>query len=642
MKKVISVVLVAVMLITMAPCAFATGGRSVSYEETLAADLKELGLFKGVSETNFNLGRAPSRIEALVMLIRVLGKEQEALNGTWEHPFTDVPKWADQYVGYAYENKLANGVSKTEYGTGNADARTYLTFVLRALGYSDTNGEDFTWSSPYALSSEVGILVDRVDLEDFWRADVVLISYAALAVPLKGSDQTLAEKLIAAGAFTQAQFDASFNPDFLNDIPKDSEKEEPTKDTPADSNTTSNGEKLSAQEISEKCSDAVFYITCYGFNGAVKGSGSGFFISSDGLAITNFHVVANCSAVDITLTDGTVYKDVDVVDGYSAGDLALLRVNGSGFPYLELGDSSALKQGQQVYAIGSPLGLDNTMSAGIVSNVKRVIDGKEYIQISVPIAPGSSGGALLNEYGKVVGVTTAGYASSTGDLNLAIGSNFIAKLDQSETERYVFWDRVYYPLCKQTYDFGVFSGADLLGFEMTFKGWMYVYDALDFHDSPYQGARSHFDSCLFYYGKALELNGFEQDPNDPHSYSAENERIIFSVNEEGTAIYIFLERKVQYYTECPALPDLAWYMDVDPVPMDKIENSWTWMYDWANYYHKDDFQIIIETYFDLLVEEGFTLVYEEAGSKVFEGKGLSVLIMYNGNTVYLDVCPLNQ
>ncbi|MDD2637132.1 MAG: hypothetical protein PHW82_16705, partial [Bacteroidales bacterium] len=69
--------------------------------ETKAAALKQLGLFKGVSDTNFDLNRAPTRTESLVMLIRVLGKEAEALNGSFSHPFTDVPSWADKYVGYA-------------------------------------------------------------------------------------------------------------------------------------------------------------------------------------------------------------------------------------------------------------------------------------------------------------------------------------------------------------------------------------------------------------------------------------------------------------------------------------------------------------------------------------------------------------
>jgi len=84
-----------------------------SLEEKLANDLKQLGLFVGVSEYDFDLKRAPTRLESLAMLVRLLGKEDEAKNSNCSHPFTDVPSWADGYVGYAYENGLTKGVSGT-------------------------------------------------------------------------------------------------------------------------------------------------------------------------------------------------------------------------------------------------------------------------------------------------------------------------------------------------------------------------------------------------------------------------------------------------------------------------------------------------------------------------------------------------
>jgi len=185
--------------------------RDYSAQENLASDLKSLGLFKGVSETDFALNREPTRVEALVMLIRVLGKENDALNGYYYHPFTDVPAWADSYVGYAYQTGLTKGVSETEFGSGNAGASTYLTFVLRALGYSDTNGLDFTWDNPYDLAENLGILTEYVDTTEFMRADVATVSYAALAVPLKNSPLTLAQTLIEADVFSNDQFDFCYN-----------------------------------------------------------------------------------------------------------------------------------------------------------------------------------------------------------------------------------------------------------------------------------------------------------------------------------------------------------------------------------------------------------------------------------------------
>jgi hypothetical protein len=135
------------------------------------------------------------------MLIRAMGKESEALGGSWTHPFTDVPSWADKYVGYGYEKGLTKGVSATEFGTGNAGSDMYLTFMLRALGYDDSK-DDFAWNTPDALAKAVGILPDSVDTSNFLRADVAVVSWAALEADLKTGMQRLAKKLIAENVFT--------------------------------------------------------------------------------------------------------------------------------------------------------------------------------------------------------------------------------------------------------------------------------------------------------------------------------------------------------------------------------------------------------------------------------------------------------
>ncbi len=176
--------------------------------EKQATALKELGLFKGVSDTDFDLDRAPTRTEALVMLIRVLGKEADALAGTWTHPFTDVETWADKYVGYAFQTGLTKGVSATEFGQGNANCDMYLTFVLRALDYDDAKG-DFSWENPDVLAKAVGILPDGVDTAGFLRADVALVSWACVKADVKGGAQTLAKRLLENGTFTQDAFNAA-------------------------------------------------------------------------------------------------------------------------------------------------------------------------------------------------------------------------------------------------------------------------------------------------------------------------------------------------------------------------------------------------------------------------------------------------
>ena len=169
--------------------------------EKQAEALKSLGLFQGVSDTDFDLDRAPTRVEAVVMLLRLLGSEEEALSGSYSHPFVDVPEWADAYIGYAYQEGIANGISSTEFGMGDASAAMYLTYVLRALGYSDADG-DFAWDDPFALAEDVKILDDSISRDDFLRADVVRVSYKALSAKLKDSESTLAEMLMRAGVFT--------------------------------------------------------------------------------------------------------------------------------------------------------------------------------------------------------------------------------------------------------------------------------------------------------------------------------------------------------------------------------------------------------------------------------------------------------
>lgn len=387
MKRFVSMLLVVVMCITCVPMTV-NAQRDTSKEEILAQELKDLGLFRGVSETDFDLDRAPSRVEALVMLIRVLGKESEVTGDTWKHPFTDVPGWADNYVGYAYSKGLTNGQSATQFGTGDANAAMYLTFVLRALGYSDANGKDFSWKDPYTLARETGILTNNVNVDEFWRADVVIVSHSALSSYLNGSQQTLAQKLISAGVFTQSKFDSVYN--------KGTSAIKPTQ----------NGE-LTAEEIFEKCSPAVFFIELYDKNDNPISSGSGFFIDDKGTAVTNYHVIENAYSASIQLPNTeNIYKVLGVYDYCVEEDWAVIKVDCLDNEYLNIGDASTIAGGAKVYAIGSPLGLQNTISEGIVSNPVRAGNGVNYIQIDASLSFGSSGGALIDKNGMVIGITS--------------------------------------------------------------------------------------------------------------------------------------------------------------------------------------------------------------------------------------------
>ena len=115
-EKLTALALCAVMIFCMLPFSVSAFNRDISFETGLADDLKTLGLFKGVSDTEYDLERAPSRIEALVMLIRLLGKESEATEKKQYCPFADVPEWANNYVGWAWRQGLTAGRSKVEFG----------------------------------------------------------------------------------------------------------------------------------------------------------------------------------------------------------------------------------------------------------------------------------------------------------------------------------------------------------------------------------------------------------------------------------------------------------------------------------------------------------------------------------------------
>ena len=404
MKRIIALTLCLFVFsfAVVTPVASVEAQRDVTYEETLARALKDLGLFKGVSENDFDLMRAPTRVEAMVMLIRILGKENEALSGNYQHPFVDVVDWADRYIGYAYASGLTKGVSDTMYGSGDASAGMFLTFVLRALGYSDTNGQDFTWDNPFALAQQIGILTDEVDIINFWRADVATVAFSALSAKLKGTDMTLAQKLISEGVFTQNVYD------YVNaSITQISPDNTPT--------------ALSASEIYQKCSPSVFSIQTYDVEGLPYATGSGFFIDSSGLAVTNFHVLENALSATVTLSDGSVHEVLGVAGYHSSQDYALLRIEGDSFTPLPIGDSSSLQVGDRIYTIGSPKGMQNTMSDGIISSTCRP-EYQNRIQITAPISSGSSGGALLDEYGNVIGITTSTLVDSQ-NLNFAIPIN---------------------------------------------------------------------------------------------------------------------------------------------------------------------------------------------------------------------------
>lgn len=186
---------------------------SIDYP-AMADSLRTLTLFRG-SDTGygegFDLEKAPTRMEALIMLIRLLGEERDALACTAYQPFTDVPDWAQPYAAYAYSMGYTNGVGPTTFGTTmSASAEMYTEFLLRALRYSSTAQTDISNAPERAYFA--GVLtageVSALRSSAFLRADVVYLSYYALDTNVSGGSK-LSDTLTARGVFSDSTYRAS-------------------------------------------------------------------------------------------------------------------------------------------------------------------------------------------------------------------------------------------------------------------------------------------------------------------------------------------------------------------------------------------------------------------------------------------------
>ena len=173
-------------------------------------------------------------------------------------------------------------------------------------------------------------------------------------------------------------------------------------------------------------------------------AGSGVIVDgARGFVITNFHVVRNAEAVQVTLKDGRKFP-ADPVGLDPSLDLAVLRIGAKNLPTLPLGDSRRLEVGDYVLAIGNPFGLGQTVTSGIVSATERPLgegDSRRFIQTDAPINPGNSGGALINLHGELIGINSALFSPSTSEssagnvgIGFAIPSNVVKQV-LAEAER---------------------------------------------------------------------------------------------------------------------------------------------------------------------------------------------------------------
>ena len=186
--------------------------------------------------------------------------------------------------------------------------------------------------------------------------------------------------------------------------------------------------KTTIEKCVETFSEAVVKVS------SPAGMGSGFFINEDGHLITNYHVIEKETKIEVTVfqkaKDGfekKIFKKVKIEAINPFVDLALLKVEELGdtkVKYAYLGDIDRIKVGEEVFAIGNPLGLERTVTDGVISTINRAFEGLVYIQTNADINPGNSGGPLFNLAGEVIGVTNMGYIFY-GGLGFAIPINYV-------------------------------------------------------------------------------------------------------------------------------------------------------------------------------------------------------------------------
>jgi serine protease Do len=214
----------------------------------------------------------------------------------------------------------------------------------------------------------------------------------------------------------------------VNGLDVNADEPQPRRDVSSRLYHTASLKKTTIEKCVEAFSEAVVKVS------SPAGVGSGFFINEEGYLITNYHVIEKETKIEVTMfqkvKDGFEkknFKNVKIEAINPFVDLALLKVEDLGdtkVKYAYLGDIDKIKVGEKVFAIGNPLGLERTVTDGVISTINRAFEGLVYIQTNADINPGNSGGPLFNLAGEVIGVTNMGYIFF-GGLGFAIPVDYV-------------------------------------------------------------------------------------------------------------------------------------------------------------------------------------------------------------------------
>lgn len=391
MKKRLLVLFCILTLIVSTVPAAALEGESLRSADMLAT----LNLVNGDNQGNYALESPASRAQATVLLVRLAGAESAAKKAVQSTSFRDLPSWARSEIIYAAQQGWAYGASATSFNPNETiTANAWFGMLLRMLGYSEKNN-DFKPEDAPAFAQRIG-LVSRSYSDTMTRGDLFESMAEALVFSYKDGSSTVIEKLIERGVCSRYAANAL---GLLN-------------------------KELSARQLADRHMAAVFCLDLYNNQDAVTNktptsNASGFFISADGLAVTNYHSIEGSIYATATVCTGEAYEIERVVYYDKEIDIAVIRVSKtsadnqatSAFAHLDLAGTDEIRHGDVVYTLGNPLGLGLAVSSGIISDTARDVERYSLpcVMNTADISQGSSGGALLNVYGEVIAVTSGAY-----------------------------------------------------------------------------------------------------------------------------------------------------------------------------------------------------------------------------------------
>ena len=376
-----------VLLVSAVPAASALEGESLRAADTLAA----LNIVRG----DYGLDAPATRAHAAVLLVRLAGAGSKAASVTSRSPYYTAPAYARSSIAYAAGQGWITSLSAQSYRPdAPVTADAWCSMLLRMLGYCDKAG-DFTPSGAAAFARRIGLLTQPLS-GTLTRGQLFQSMRDALTFSYKDGSATVVERLVEQGAVSRATANA------LGLL------------TP----------ELTARQAADRHMAAVFCLDTYETQKEIdakepSANASGFFISADGLAVTNYHSIADSIFATATLATGEVYPVEEVVYYDTGIDIAVLRVSRtstegkstSAFACLELAGTDDIRAGDTVYTLGNPLGLGLAVSSGIISSPARDVERYTLpcVMNTADISRGSSGGALLNVYGRVIAVTSGAY-----------------------------------------------------------------------------------------------------------------------------------------------------------------------------------------------------------------------------------------